>query len=68
MSELPEITEVQRLTLKPGDRLVIRSDEVLSAETAARLTEIARARLGLDADVPVFVLGQGMILEVVEGL
>jgi hypothetical protein len=68
VSDLPEITEVQRLTLKPGDRLVIRADEVLSAETAARLTEMARARLSLPADAPVFVLGRGMSLEVVEGL
>ncbi len=68
MTELPEITEVQRLVLKPGDRLVIRADEVLSAATAARLTEMARERLNLDADVPVFVLGQGMSLEVVEGI
>jgi hypothetical protein len=66
MNELPEITEVQRLTLKPGDRLVIRADEVLSAATAERLTEIARIRLGLGDDFPVFVLGQGMSLEVLE--
>jgi hypothetical protein len=65
---LPEITEVQRLTIKPGDRLVIRADQVLTAESASRLTQMARARLQLPEDVPVFVLGLGMSLEVVEGL
>lgn len=65
---LPEITEVQRLALKPGDRIVIRADQVLTAQQAAELTQMARVRLRLPKDAPVFVLGKGMSLEVVEGL
>ena len=67
MTGLPEITDVQRLVLKPGDRLVIRAGQVLTAQQAADLTQMARARLQLPEDAPVFVLGQGMNLEVVEG-
>jgi hypothetical protein len=63
-----EITEVQRLTLKPGDRLVVRTDERLDAATGARLREVLRARLGIPDDVPFAILDRGMSLEVVEGL
>jgi hypothetical protein len=62
--KLPEITEVERLTLKPGDRLAIRVDRRLTPETAARIKEIAEAAY---PGVPVLVLDAGMSLEVVEG-
>jgi hypothetical protein len=65
---LPEITEVQRLTLKPGDRLLIRTDEKIRADTAAYLLERVRHRLDLPDDVHVVVLDSGMSMEVVEGL
>jgi hypothetical protein len=65
---LPEITEVQRLTLKPGDRIVIRADQVLTNQQAHELTQMARVRLRLPEDAPLFVLGKGMSLEVVDGL
>ena len=66
--QLPEITEVQRLTVKPGDRLIIRTDAKLRADTAAHLLEVVRARLGLPDDVRVVILDSGMSAEVVEGL
>jgi hypothetical protein len=65
---IPEIAEVQRLTLKPGDRLIVRTDAKLSAQTAANLLERVRARLGIPDDVHVVVLDSGMSVEVVEGL
>jgi hypothetical protein len=63
-----EITDVGRLTLKPGDRLVVRTGEKLDAATAARLYEVIRGRLDLPGDVPVVILDSGMSVEVVEGL
>ena len=65
---LPEITEVQRLTVKPGDRLVLRTDAKLAADTAAYLLERVRHRLDLPDDVRVVILDSGMSLEVAEGL
>ncbi len=64
---LPEITEVQRLTVKPGDRLVLRTDAKLAADTAAYLLERVRHRLDLPDDVRVVILDSGMSVEVVEG-
>jgi hypothetical protein len=66
MSDLPEITEVQRLTVKPGDRLIIRTDAELRADTAAYLLDVVRARLALPDDVRVVILDSGMSIEVVE--
>ena len=65
---LPEITEVQRLTVKPGDRLIIRTGAKLSAATAAALLDQVRVRLGLPDDVRVAILDSGLSAEVVEGL
>lgn len=63
-----EITDVQRLTLKPGDRLIIRTGQKLDAATAAHVIEMIRARLGVPDDAYVVVLDNGMSAEVVEGL
>jgi hypothetical protein len=67
-AQVPEINEVQRLTVKPGDRLIIRTDAKLSAQTAAYLLERVRHRLDLPDDVRVVILDSGMSMEVVEGL
>lgn len=63
-----EITDVQRLTLKPGDRLIVRTAARLDAATADRVLEIIRARLGVPDDAYVVILDSGMSVEVVEGL
>jgi hypothetical protein len=61
---LPEITEVQRLTLKPGDRLIVRSPDRISNEVAALVAIRVRRVLRLPDDVPVLVLPEDMTLEV----
>ncbi len=66
MADLPEITEVQRLTVKPGDRLIVRTDEKLSPETVAALRKHLHSWLGLPDDVRVLILDGGASLEVVE--
>ena len=65
---LPEITEVQRLTLKPGDRLIVRVPDRIDAATAARMLEVIRGRLGLPDDARIMILDRDMSMEVVEGL
>lgn len=66
MSDLPEITEVQRLRLEPGDALVVRLEREPDMDEAARIKARVRATLGRDT-VPVLVLGPGASLEVVDG-
>jgi len=68
MADLPEITEVQRLTVKPGDVLVVRTAETLSHEKAAALREHLHAWLGLPGGARLMILDGGVSLEVVEGL
>lgn len=57
-----EITEVQRLTFRPGDIMVIRTPEVLSAEKADMISGRAQAWIG--DGIKVMVLSEGMSLEV----
>lgn len=66
--ELPEVTEVQRLRLEPGDSLVVHVDDRnrhLTMANAADLQGRVRAVLGLASDFPVLVLPHDMSLEVV---
>jgi len=62
---LPEITEVQRLALRPGDRIIVRSTERLDMATADRMKDRVRAVLGLPDGFPVLVMDGGMSLEAV---
>ncbi len=64
--DLPEITEVERLTLKPGDRLIVRVPEKISQDIVDRLKERLRAALGLDLSTETVILDSGMTLEVAE--
>ena len=64
--DLPEVTEVERLTLKPGDRLIVRVPEKISQDIVDRLKERLRAALGLDPTTKIVILDSGMSLEVAE--
>lgn len=64
--KLPEITELRRLRLEPGDSLVLTVDAVrLDMATAEALKDRTRAALGVDESVPVMVMEAGTKLEVV---
>ena len=66
MSEpLPEITEVQRLRLEPGDILVIRSPQSLTPDDAQMVQQRVRVILRLPEDFPLLVLPGGMSVEAV---
>jgi hypothetical protein len=60
-----EITEVERLALQPGDRLIVHVDQHLTDQLADWIEQIVRSRLQLPADVPVLVTGLGMSVAVV---
>jgi len=55
---------VQRLTLKPGDRLAIQVDRPLTSQMAQRIRAIVEQEY---PGVPVLILDEGMSLKVVEG-
>lgn len=60
--DLPEITDVKRLTLRPGDRLVVRTRYGPSMQEAAEIREhMDRYAPG----VPVLVLGPDEDIEVI---
>ena len=66
MDAQPEITDVRRLHLEPGDALVVHADaRQVSDETAQVIKGRLRAILKLPADVPIVVLGSGTDIEVV---
>lgn len=64
--ELPEITDVERLTLRPGDSLAIRFPGMISEQQAERVIARVRAALRLDGSVPVLVLPAGASAQVIE--
>ena len=63
---LPEITAVERLTLHPGDSLVIRFPGQISQQQADRVIARVRATLKLDLATPVLILPAGASAEVIE--
>ena len=64
--ELPEITAVERLTLRPGDALVIRLGQAkFSQQQADDIIGHVRALLRLDESVPVLILPAGASAEVI---
>jgi hypothetical protein len=65
-ADLPEITAVERLTLRPGDALVIRFPGPIDPRQFDRITEAVRVRLKLDDAIPVLVLDSGVSVEVIE--
>jgi hypothetical protein len=62
---LPEITAVERLTLRPGDRLIICVDQILVRhDQAEAIVGQVRRALRLDESVPVAVLPAGYSVQV----
>lgn len=64
---LPEITEVQRMALKPGDRLIVRVAVLINADQAGHIERIIRARLQLPDEFPILVTDRSTDVEVAEG-
>lgn len=66
MSELPEVHEIQKVSLNPGDLLVLRNDEVeINRDMAAEIEMMIRQKLGLGSDFKFLVLGRDWRVEVV---
>lgn len=63
---LPEITDAERLTLRPGDALVIRFPGQITHHQAGLVIERVRASLGLDESTRVLILPAGASAEVIE--
>ena len=66
MADLPDITEVERLTLRAGDRLIVHVDDgSVTAGDADAIAHIARGRLKLPPETPILVMAKGMHVSVV---
>jgi hypothetical protein len=63
--ELPEVTEIQRWKIEPGDRLILRTDRRVDQAQAEMIRERVRYWLALPADVPVVILDGEWTAEVV---
>lgn len=61
-----EITDVERLSLRPGDALVIRFPGQISNQQAEFVIERVRAVLKLDKAWPILILPAGASAEVIE--
>jgi hypothetical protein len=69
MNELPEIHEIGKLTLEPGDILVLRNHEVeINRDQAEEIEMMVRMKLGLGADFRFLVLGRDWKVEAATGL
>lgn len=67
-ADLPEVAKVERLTLRPGDRLVLTVDHQLDDYEFRNLTEQAR-EWARDLGLPeggVIILEAGLSLQVLE--
>jgi hypothetical protein len=67
VSGLPGVTEIHRWTIQPGDRLIIRCDQPLTAEQAAGIRDKVRQRLQLPESFPLVVIGADITIEVAPG-
>lgn len=63
-SQLPKITDVERLTLKPGDRIVVHVAEHIDEHKATALVKGLGA--WLPDGVPVMIFSGGTTLTVLE--
>ena len=61
---LPEVKEIQRWTLRPGDRLIVSTDRHVTPDQIAAIKDTVRRSLALPDDFPVLVTGPGINLEV----
>lgn len=63
---LPEITDAERLTLRPGDALVIRFQQRIRSDDAKAIEERVRVILRLEDSTPVLILDGDARVEVME--
>lgn len=65
---LPEVQEVRRWQIQPGDRLIIRTDAFeLTPEIAAELQVRVREVLRIPDEVPIAILARNWDVEVGSG-
>jgi hypothetical protein len=68
MDVLSDVTDLQRLSLQPGDALVVRVPGRVSSASADAITGRLRAVLGLDDTTRILVLSDGMSVEVLDAV
>ena len=68
-TDLPKLTEVQRLRLEPGDALVVKIGHPaqISQTEAVQAERLIRAKLGLPVTTRILVIGGRDSIEVIAG-
>jgi len=64
---LPDVTEIQRWALQPGDRLIVSTDREISMAEVEEIKARVIAALVLPAGFPLLVTGPSVNVEVVSG-
>jgi NAD-dependent DNA ligase len=68
MRPLPEITEIQRWKIEPGDRIIVRlAADIVSEYQADLIKNTVRYHLALAPDFPVLVTTPGTHISVISG-
>jgi hypothetical protein len=67
MRIIPKITEISRLVIQSGDRIVVRVDSDLTEAQAADLKERIERRLELPDSVRLIVVPRSLEFQVVAG-
>lgn len=63
--EIPEITEISRLAIQPGDRIIVRVDSRLTEAQAFDIKERIVRRLELPDSVRLIVVPRNMEFQIV---
>lgn len=64
MTGLPDVTEVQRMTYKPGDRFILRVSVTVGNREADDITAQFRRVMRLPPEVPVIVVPEWLEVSV----
>ena len=67
MSGLPEVTEIRRWSIQPGDRLIIQCEQRITPQQAQTIRDRVRMFLQLPDDFPLVIVDGGVTVEVASG-
>ena len=67
MSTLPEVSEIRRWSIQPGDRLIVRCEGHVTPAQAETLRVRMRVFLQLPDDFPLVIVDGGVTVEVASG-
>jgi hypothetical protein len=67
VSTLPEVSEIRRWNIQPGDRLIIHCEQRITSAQGEAIRDRVRVFLQLPDDFPLVVIDGGLTVEVASG-